>query len=70
MNDFLLTYQPPRPVISSIECDSDGCTQRVTVSQDIDEAQAALVVRAIGWTAQMGAHRWSHHCPRHSETKR
>lgn len=72
MNEFLdrvLLMQAP-PVTSTITCDTDGCQAAIVIPNDIDEAQAAATARAAGWTAQMGVHRWAHHCPRHSEVKR
>ena len=74
MTDFLDTFhvQPHMPLVvtSRIECETDGCPNHVTVSHDIDEDQAAAIVRAAGWTARMGARRWYTHCPGHAEVKR
>lgn len=55
---------------STIHCDSDACQATITVSHDITESQSAAIARAAGWTAQMGARRFVHHCERCSEVKR
>lgn len=53
-----------------IRCDAEGCKTTITVSHDIDETQAAAIVRAAGWQAKQGAYRFSHHCGRHADVKR
>jgi hypothetical protein len=75
VNDFLdrLTFTslatsllvPPKRC--EIRCDTDSCSAVITVSHDIDEAQSAAIVRAAGWQAKQGVHRFAHHCQRHAE---
>lgn len=71
--DFL---DVPRPSQSSeirtsrIQCDSEGCGAVILVPNDIDEAQSAAIARHAGWQAQLGAHRFYHHCARCMPVKR
>lgn len=56
--------------ISTIQCDTEGCSLRITVPNDIDESQAAAIARAAGWEARMGSHRWYHVCVKHRPVTR
>lgn len=64
---MIYAVQPVTVQASTVRCDTEGCCSHVLVSHDIDEAQAAAMVRAIGWSARSGVHRWQHHCERHRE---
>lgn len=53
-----------------IRCDREGCNSIIFVPNKIDEDQATQVARTVGWAAQIGAHRWYHHCLKCRAVKR
>jgi hypothetical protein len=63
-----VTEPTPRRLRIKVHCDREGCISLITVNHDITEEQAAAAAMALGWQCERGTARWSHHCPRHSES--
>lgn len=52
---------------AEIHCDTDGCTERIAVSEFTSDVQADALARREGWLVRVGSARSYHHCPRCSD---
>ncbi len=56
----------PDILLCTVFCEKPGCRERITVSHDITDDEAAAAATALRWKSERRTDRWHHLCPNHS----